>query len=100
MPETTKSAGAQTLAETIVTAHPRLLSRLRELVEVESPSEDKLAVDRANALVAGWAEAVGAKVRRHRQKQFGDVLELRFGPTRARATPTTARFSPAPAFWT
>jgi glutamate carboxypeptidase len=82
MPETTKSAGAQTLAETIVTAHPRLLSRLRELVEVESPSEDKLAVDRANALVAGWAEAVGAKVRRHRQKQFGDVLELRFGPTR------------------
>ncbi len=61
----------------------RLKSRLRELVEIESPSEDKAAVDRAGALVVGWAEALGGKVRRHRQKAFGDVLELRFGPTRS-----------------
>ena len=63
----------------------RLLRRLRELVEIESPSEDKAAVDRAGALVAGWVEEMGGKVKRHRQKKFGDVLELRFGPARSRA---------------
>jgi len=57
----------------------RLLRRLRELVEIESPSEDKAAVDRAGALVVGWVEAMGGRVKRHRQKKFGDVLELRFG---------------------
>ena len=62
----------------------RLAGRLRELVEVESPSEDKAAVDRAGELVAGWAEELGGKVRRHRQKAFGDVLELRFGPARSK----------------
>jgi glutamate carboxypeptidase len=62
----------------------RLKARLRELVEVESPSEDKVAVDRAGALVAGWAEALGGKVKRHKQKAFGDVLEIRFGPGSAR----------------
>jgi len=62
----------------------RLLQRLRELVEIESPSEDKAAVDRAGALVAGWVEAMGGKVKRHRQKKFGDVLELRFGPTKSK----------------
>jgi glutamate carboxypeptidase len=62
----------------------RLKARLRELVEVESPSEDKAAVDRANDLVAGWAEGLGGKVKRHKQKAFGDLLELRFGPARSR----------------
>ena len=63
----------------------RLLRQLRELVEIESPSEDKAGVDRAGALVAGWVEEMGGKVKRHRQKKFGDVLELRFGPARSRA---------------
>jgi glutamate carboxypeptidase len=57
----------------------RLQARLRELVEVESPSEDKAAVDRAGALVVGWAKELGGVVKVHRQKAFGDVLELRFG---------------------
>ena len=61
----------------------RLKGRLRELVEVESPSEDKAAVDRAGELVVRWAEELGAKVKRHRQKAFGDVLEVRFGPARS-----------------
>jgi len=56
-----------------------LLQRLRALVEVESPSEDKAAVDCAGELVSGWAARLGAKVKRHRQRDFGDVLELRFG---------------------
>lgn len=57
----------------------RLLARLRELVEIESPSEDRAAVNRAGEAVIAWAEALGAKVKRHRQRDHGDVLELRFG---------------------
>ena len=62
----------------------RLRTRLRELVEIESPSEDKAAVDRTGNLIADWATQLGATVKRHRQKTFGDVLELRFGPTRSK----------------
>jgi glutamate carboxypeptidase len=72
------------LERVVLAGEGRLKARLRELVEVESPSEDKAAVDRAGELVAGWAEALGGKVKRHRQKAFGDVLELRFGPARSK----------------
>jgi glutamate carboxypeptidase len=72
------------LERVVLAGEGRLKARLRELVEVESPSEDRAAVDRAGELVAGWAEALGGKVRRHRQKAFGDVLELRFGPVRSK----------------
>lgn len=65
-----------------------LLDRIRRLVEIESPSDDKPAVDRCADAAAAMAAALGAKVRRHRQRQAGDVLEVRFGPARraARAT--------------
>jgi glutamate carboxypeptidase len=63
---------------------PRLQLRLRALVEVESPSEDKAGVDRAGEMVIPWAEALGGKIKRHKQKAYGDVLELRFGPARSK----------------
>ncbi|QMV18819.1 M20/M25/M40 family metallo-hydrolase [Granulicella sp. 5B5] len=72
------------MREVVARNESRLLKRLRELVEVESPSEDKAAVDRAGALVAGWVAEMGGVVKRHRQKGFGDVLELRFGSSRSR----------------
>jgi len=71
------------IGKTVAVGEGRLLARLRELVEVESPSEDKAAVDRAGALVLGWVEALGGTVKRHKQKGYGDVLELRFGPARS-----------------
>jgi glutamate carboxypeptidase len=72
------------LERVVSASEGRLKARLRELVVVESPSEDKAAVDRAGTLVAGWVEALGGKVKRYRQKAFGDVLELRFGPARSK----------------
>jgi hypothetical protein len=39
----------------------RLKARLRELVEVESPSEDKSGVDRAGELVGGAGQAASAE---------------------------------------
>ena len=60
-------------------AELRLRARLRELVEIESPSDDRAAVNRAADCVVDWARELGAEVRRHPGGSFGDVLELRFG---------------------
>lgn len=59
---------------------PALLKLLRRLVESESPSADKAAVDRCMALAASQAKALGGRIKLHRQRAFGDVLEARFGP--------------------
>ena len=60
---------------------------LRELVEVESPSDAKAAVDDAVALVAGWGAEAGWRIKLHKQKQFGDILEMRSGPARGARKP-------------
>jgi glutamate carboxypeptidase len=57
-----------------------MLVRLQKLVEIESPSGDKTAVDAAVDVVAVWCDALGGKVKRHRQRQHGDLLEVSFGP--------------------
>jgi glutamate carboxypeptidase len=60
---------------------------LRALVEVESPSDNKAAVDEAVRRVAGLATDVGGRVKLHKQKAFGDVLEARFGTARGGRKP-------------
>ena len=57
----------------------RMLGLMRDLVELESPSHDKAAVDRCAGLVEQMSKEMGARVRRHRRKEFGDLLEARFG---------------------
>jgi len=64
-----------------------MLKTLRELVEVESPSDDKAAVDRAVALATRLAAQLGGRIKLHKQRQFGDALEVRFGPTRGERQP-------------
>jgi glutamate carboxypeptidase len=64
-----------------------LTTTLRDLVLVESPSDNKAAVDEAVRLVASLAQSIGGRVRLHRQKHFGDVLELRFGPAHSSRKP-------------
>jgi glutamate carboxypeptidase len=64
-----------------------LQGTLRELVQQESPSEDRHAVNAAVDLVELWSRNLGGRAKRHRQRQFGDVLELRFGPARSPQKP-------------
>ena len=52
----------------------------QRLVRAESPSDEKAAVDECAALAAARASALGGKVKVHRQRGYGDVLEARFGP--------------------
>ena len=56
------------------------LDLLRKLVLAESPSDDKAAVDACAELAATHAKTLGGRVKLHRQRAFGDVLEARFGP--------------------
>jgi glutamate carboxypeptidase len=66
---------------------PESLDLLRRLVEAESPSDNKSAVDGCVGLAFAHAKALGGRVKLHRQRAFGDVLEARFGPrTKSGAT--------------
>jgi glutamate carboxypeptidase len=59
---------------------PALLDFIRQLMRAESPSGDKAAVDACVALAAAKAKSLGGRVKLHRQRGFGDLLEARFGP--------------------
>ncbi len=78
---------AKRMLETTQTKLPSYLERLEALVRVESPSEDPAAVNAAQERVAGWAGELEGKVKRHRQKKFGDVYEIRFGSRRSKQRP-------------
>src|SRR5438105_14590875 len=55
---------------------------VRQLVEIESPSDNKQAVDRLGALLAGRFEALGGHSKFHRTQQFGDHLQVDFATER------------------
>ena len=59
---------------------PALLSLTQQLVAAESPSDTKAAVDSCVQFVAAHAKSLGGRVKLHRQREFGNVLEVRFGP--------------------
>ena len=74
-----KTYTATGLREGIEKRQNRLLGLIQDLVELESPSHDKAAVDRCVSRVEKECIRIGGRVRRHRQKRFGDLLEVRFG---------------------
>jgi glutamate carboxypeptidase len=56
-----------------------LVSTIRELVEIESPSDNKAAVDRIAEAVAQKFSQLGGEVRIHQAKDFGNHLQVNFG---------------------
>ena len=56
---------------------PAIMDQIGELVRIESPTEDKAAVDRAADWVADRVSPF-ARVKRHKQKAFGDHLTVEF----------------------
>jgi glutamate carboxypeptidase len=57
-----------------------LVELTQRLVRVESPSDNKAAVDACGTVAAARAGELGGRVKVHRQRGFGDVVEVRFGP--------------------
>lgn len=78
--ETLFSQNLLQLARESEEQHLRLL---KQFVEIESPSHDRAAVNRCVEAVAEQASQQGARVKRHRNPTYGDLLELRFGTRRS-----------------
>jgi glutamate carboxypeptidase len=56
----------------------RIVNTIRELVEIESPSDNKQAVDRIAAFLARQFDALGGRTQLHRSSNFGDSLQIDF----------------------
>ena len=63
-----------------------IISSIRELVEIESPSDNKTAVDRLSEAVAKKFSQLSGKVRIHPAKDFGNHLQVDF-PVKSTAKP-------------
>jgi len=61
----------------------QIVDTIQQLVEIESPSDVKAAVDRLGTVLASRFGELGAKVRVHRADKVGNHLEIRFKPSRA-----------------
>jgi glutamate carboxypeptidase len=57
-----------------------LINLASRLVRLESPSSDKPGVDACVALASDHAKSLGGRVKIHKQREYGDILEARFGP--------------------
>ncbi|HZQ69749.1 MAG TPA: M20 family metallopeptidase [Terriglobales bacterium] len=55
-----------------------ILETTRQLVEIESPSDNKSAVDRLGSLLAGRFEKLGGHSKFHKAQDFGNHLQVDF----------------------
>jgi glutamate carboxypeptidase len=62
----------------------QMVATIRELVEIESPSDNKAAADRLGALLARKFESLGGRARLHPAQDFADNVQIDFpgGPDR------------------
>ena len=71
---------SRSILEAVSQLAPWMTENLRELVRIESPSDDPAAVNNASKMVRELADSLQPAVKIHPQTTFGDVLELRFHP--------------------
>src|SRR5258707_5255236 len=57
---------------------PQIVETIRQLVEIESPSDIKQAVDRLGAVLASRFAEMGGRVRVHPAEKFGNHLQVDF----------------------
>jgi glutamate carboxypeptidase len=61
----------------------QIVQTIRQLVESESPSDNKQAVDRLGELLAGRFEGLGGHAKFHRVQNFGNHLQVDFAGARS-----------------
>src|SRR5262249_45735962 len=64
--------------ETVRRHEAEMLRDIQELVEIESPSSDKGAVDRLGEFLARKFQAMGARLQFHKAEKFGNHLQADF----------------------
>lgn len=57
---------------------PKIVKTIRQLVEIESPSDVKQAVDRLGTVLASRFAELGGRVRIHLAEKFGNHLQVEF----------------------
>lgn len=62
----------------------QILDTIQQLVEIESPSDVKAAVDRLGTVLASRFGELGGKVMIHPSEEYGNHLQINFGSTRGR----------------
>ncbi|MCU1306736.1 MAG: peptidase dimerization domain protein, partial [Acidobacteriaceae bacterium] len=62
----------------------QIIETIRQLVEIESPSDIKQAVDRLGAVLASRFAEMGGRVRSHPAEKFGNHLQIDFKASRPR----------------
>lgn len=60
------------------TRNDDIVQTIREFVEIESPSDNKLAADRMGTLLAARFEALGGRARIHRAEDYADNVQIDF----------------------
>ena len=75
------------ILKTVEAERTWMRNHLRELVEQESPSEDRQSVNAAVAFVENLAVGLGFRAKRHPGKAFGDILELSLTPSPSKQKP-------------
>ena len=75
---TPSSKDWQTRLQYFEAKQSEMVAAIRELVEIESPSDDKAATDRIGSFLAEKFERLGGKARLHRAEEFGDNLQIDF----------------------
>ena len=63
-----------------------MVETVRELAGIESPSDNKAAVDRIAGFVASKFESLGGRARLHQSDRFGHSLQVDFGGSRGNVT--------------
>src|SRR6266403_1150286 len=63
---------------------PQIVETIKQLVEIESPSDVKQAVDRLGAVLASRFGELGGRVRLHKVEKFGNHLQVDFKPRGSR----------------
>src|SRR5581483_7025416 len=62
----------------------RILDTVQQLVEIESPSDVKAAVDRLGTVLASRFGELGGRVRVHLAEKFGNHIQVDFGSSSKR----------------
>lgn len=75
---TATAISAHPLLQWAVTQRDRIIADIGQLVELESPSNNKQAVDRCGEHIRQRFTELGGQVEVHAQRNFGDQLQINF----------------------
>jgi glutamate carboxypeptidase len=84
MPRTKLSPDAALRVQYFAERQEQVVRDIRELVEIESPSDNKRALDRLGSVLAAKFEALGGRAKFHKAADFGDHLQVDFAADSSR----------------